>query len=176
MALYLPFYSLVIELALQYDIPVRQPIPESLYGHVRLKGRRSTVAAVIQSTAALGIRHPFLAMRLLSYFVPLKYRRQSALLKAAGVTTTDWLIDSYYGNATVDNFTLVIQQLPPGVSEVPVHPAVVDSQLRSAGAMYVEERTEELSVLLDPRVREELAQYGVQAVDFSFLRSAISVL
>jgi len=171
MALYTPFWPAVRELALKYDVPVRQPVPESLYGQVKLKGRSAATIAVIKSIIAFGIRHPILTMRLVSHMMPAAYKRQAALLEADGVTATDWFIDAYYGNATLDRFISVIRQLPPGVSEVAVHPAIVDDQLHSVGAIYVEERAEELSVLLDPRVRDAFIEYNVQPVDFSFVKS-----
>jgi predicted glycoside hydrolase/deacetylase ChbG (UPF0249 family) len=97
---------------------------------------------------------------------PAAYKRQAELLKAEGIGAPNWFIDSYFGHATVENFIALLRQLPPGSSEVMVHPAVVDEQLRQLGAGYVAERAQELAVLLDPRVREALAAYNVQLVDF----------
>ncbi len=166
LALYTPFYPLVRELARSYGVPVRQPVPESVYGRVRLDGKGSA-AATLRTMIRFALRHPVLALRLMPSMTPAAYKRQAALLKAEGIGAPDWFIDSYFGHATVENFIALLRQLPPGSSEVMVHPAIVDEQLRQLGAGYVAERAQELVVLLDPRVREALAAYHVQLVNFS---------
>ncbi len=45
----------------------------------------------------------------------------------------------------------MLRQLPVGISEVAVHPAIVDDGLRNYGGAYIDERADELAVVLDPR-------------------------
>jgi predicted glycoside hydrolase/deacetylase ChbG (UPF0249 family) len=44
-AMYTPFYPVVMELAEEYGVPVRNPVPISVYGHIKLEGGGSAAAA-----------------------------------------------------------------------------------------------------------------------------------
>lgn len=170
LALYTPFYPLVVELAQEYGVPVRHPVPESVYGHVKLDSGSGSTAAM-QEMMRFGIQHPILALRLMPLMTPAAFKEQAALLDDEDIGTTNWFVDAFYGNATVDNFTSILRQLPPGVSEVMVHPAIVDNQLLTLASDYGTERAEELAVLLDPRVKQALNRYQVTLVDFSFIQA-----
>lgn len=167
--LYTPFYQVVRELAKELGVPVRQPVPESVHGRVKLSGGGGT-GAVIWKMMWFGIRHPIMALKLLPRMTPAAYKAQAKLLIEDGTAAPDAFIDVYFGRATVENFIDMLRQLPPGVSEVAVHPAIVDDQLRELDAEYGEARANELAVLLDPTVREALALFDVQLVDFAFLQ------
>lgn len=108
--------------------------------------------------------------KLMRHTTPAAFKAQAALLQTESIPTPDWFVEAYFGNATVENFISILQQLPPGVSEVEVHPGMVDGQLRSLGGGYVEQREVELAVLLNPRVRDAFATHHVKPVSFSFLK------
>ena len=86
---------------------------------------------------------------------PRAVRKQSEIVRSAGLRAPDLFIDGYFGNATVDNFVSMLRRLPAGISEVVVHPGIVDDDLRRSGGGYIDERASELQVLLDPRVRAQ---------------------
>ena len=65
----------------------------------------------------------------------------------------------------------MMKQLPPGVSEMVVHPGVVDAQLEALGGSYVRQRADELAMLTDSRVREALDESRVELVNFSFVQA-----
>jgi predicted glycoside hydrolase/deacetylase ChbG (UPF0249 family) len=170
-ALYTPFYQSVRELARQYRVPVRLPVPESVYGRIRLPGGGGSRAAM-RAMLGFGLRHPLLALRVMPRMMPAAYKRQAALLIEERIGTTNWFIDSYYQNASLENFLSILEQLPPGVSEVMAHPGLVDEDLREFGSEeYVEPRQLELDVLLDPRLPAKLKACSIQLVDFSHVSS-----
>ena len=165
--LYTPFFRVVCELAQALQVPVRQPVPASITGAVRFPSAGK--AAALRQMMTFGLRHPVMAARLAPRMTPGAVRRQPAVLRAFGVKAPDWFIDGFYGNATVENFIRMLEQLPPGVSEVAVHPAVADEGLRRQAPDYAEQRERELAVLLDPRVREACAQHGVRLGSYAVL-------
>lgn len=169
-ALYAPFYGVVRKLAAELGVPVRQPVPESVYGHVKFPGKGGT-AAVIWKMVSFGLRHPIMAIRLMPNMTPAAYKAQAKRLAEEGIRAPDWFVDAYFAHATVENFIRMLEQLPPGVSEVAVHPAIVDAQLRELDPEYAEARAGELAVLLDPRVREAFGIHGVEPVSYSVLKS-----
>lgn len=60
-----------------------------------------------------------------------------------------------------------LRQLPAGVSEVAVHPAIVYDGLRGYGGAYIDERTDELAVVLDPRVRDAIEEEKIELASFT---------
>ncbi len=167
--LYTPFFSVVRELARRYNVPVRQPVPASVSGAVRFPSAMKNSAA--RQMIGFASRHPILAARLVRHMIPPAIRRQAELLKQDGVPAPDCLVDGFYGNASVESFVLMLEQLPEGVSEVIVHPGKVDEGLRRLGAGYVQQRETELRVLTDPRVREACAARGVELASYAVLTS-----
>ncbi|MFQ5578598.1 MAG: carbohydrate deacetylase, partial [Anaerolineae bacterium] len=170
MVMHTPFYPLVCELARRYQVPVRQPVPEAFYRHIRLKGRPGN-GAVLQTVLEFATQYPNLAVRMVPSVMPATYKKQAALLDNEGIRTTNWLVTSLYDKATVDNFISVLRQLPPGVSEMVMHPAIPDEQLQLLGGNYIEQRADELAMLTDPRLRQAFKEYHVTPVDFSFVRT-----
>jgi len=169
LALYTPFYPVVRELAKEYGVPVRQPVPESVYSQIKLRTGGGAAVAIRQMIHFV-LRHPVSARQLMPHMTPSAFKEQAALLDRENVPTPNWFIDAYFGNASVDNFILMLRQLPPGVSEVMVHPGKMDNELAASGGGYAEQRQVELEVLLDPRIKEALRAYNVRLVDFSFVR------
>lgn len=167
-ALYTPFYPIVRELAKEYGVPVRQPVPESVYGQIKL-GSGGGAGEAIRQMIHFGLHQPRLAWRLMRYMGPQAFKRQAALLDEENIPAPNWFIDAYYGKPSVENFVSMLRQLPPGISEVMVHPANLDSQLAAAGGGYTRQRQIELQVLIDPRVQAAVTKYNVRLVDFSFL-------
>ena len=168
-ALYTPFFPAVRELARQYRVPVRLPVPKSVYGKIKLPGGGGGRAA-IKAMLKFGLRHPWLALRVIPFTLPASYKRQAARLGEERIGTTNWFIDSYYQNASIENFVSILEQLPPGLSEMMVHPGIVDDDLRRLGLNeYIEPRQIELDVLLDPRARAQISSCGIQMVDFSWI-------
>ena len=162
---YEPFAPVVIELARHYQVPVRNPV---LATPIHVKGH-SLKWAALREMVRFAARRPRLAMRLLPHMTEPAFRRTASKLGAADIPTTNWLVDAFYENARVETMVAIIEQLPPGVSEVACHPGVVDTALRQAGYGYVEARSAEMDVLIDPRVKEALERCQVRLVNFSFL-------
>lgn len=163
-----PFYRLVVELARAYRVPVRQPVPEAVYGEIK-RSRHRGAATVIRRMRRFVLCHPLAALRLLPFVTPTAFSTRGALLDADGIPAPNWFVEGFFGNPTVGNLTAMLRQLPPGVSEVAVHPGLVDEQLRELGGGYVAQRESELAVLLDRRLQGALRDSHVHLVDFSFL-------
>ncbi len=169
MVTHTPFYPLVCEMARHYNVPVRQPVPETFYGKIKVRGGSN--GALLQTTLKFVTQYPALVLRLVPSVVPATYKKQAVLLDNAGIKTTNWLVMALYDKPSVANFISVLQQLPPGVSEMVFHPGVVDAQLEALGGNYVQQRADELAMLTDPRVQTALNESQVSLVDFSFVQA-----
>jgi predicted glycoside hydrolase/deacetylase ChbG (UPF0249 family) len=167
LALYTPFYPLVIELAQEYSVPVRQPVPESVYGQIHTQGGSGSAAA-IQQMMTFGMRHPLLAMKMMPNMTPDAFEKQASQLDALGIPTPNWFVDAFYNNATIENMISILGQLPPGVSEMMVHPGLDDPRVEDPSAYTG--RSLELKVLTDPAVRNTLKANQIRQIDFSFFK------
>lgn len=167
-AAYEPFFPVIIELAQHYRVPVRNPIPGYIYGMIRIQGK-STRSMALLEMVRLAVRKPKLAFNLLPHMTPAAFMRTVIELTRAGIPTTNLLVETFYENPRLDAMIAIIEQLPPGISEVACHPGLVDDELRRMGFGYVEPRSAELAVLMDPQMRMALRRCQVRLVDFSFL-------
>jgi predicted glycoside hydrolase/deacetylase ChbG (UPF0249 family) len=165
---YEPFFPIVIELARNYQVPVRNPMLGSTYGEIQIKGTNTRWVAV-REIARFAVHHPILSITLLPRMTQNSFQRTALALRAASIPTTNWLVEALYENARIETMIAIIEQLPPGISEVACHPGFVDEELRSSGYGYVEQRAVELKILQDPQVKEALRRCQVRLVDFSFL-------
>ena len=171
LALFTPFHEVVRELAREYDIPVRNPIPESVHGNIRVKkgGGSSKALATLIGYAIL---HPFKSFRMMKHVSPNAFREEEKLVKQEGILVTDWLIDSFYGNADIETLVSILEQIPPGISELMSHPgyACIEGAPKGMDKSYIQERELELEVLTSTEVKEKLYELNIKLVDFSYLK------
>lgn len=89
LAMYGPFFEAVKELAREHGVPVRQPAPESVFGHLKWPGRAGGGAVTIRKMVAFAARHPVLAWRLMPHVSPSAFRARAAALQADGIAAPD---------------------------------------------------------------------------------------
>lgn len=98
------------------------------------------------------------------------YRRlQMRAARRAGLRMADRLITVGYagtGNKAVEqNWVRLLENLPPGTSEIYCHPAYPDRVLRR-WAKYTEPRAGELEILCRPKLRDLAGSLGIRLVSF----------
>jgi predicted glycoside hydrolase/deacetylase ChbG (UPF0249 family) len=164
-----PFFQIFLDLAAEYGVPIRQPIPDSARPEAAIR-RSGTSWEAVLPFLRFGLRHPGKAFRLLGQVWDV-WSTAQGLTQVRGVIAPDRFIDAFYDqDATLDNLLTIVDRLPPGASELLCHPGRVDEALRAQGD-YVEPRAEELRILTHPTVRERLEQRGVELVTFAALNS-----
>lgn len=91
----------------------------------------------------------------------------AARLQAAGVATTDRFVERFFGSeATLETLLEILDDLPPGTTELMCHPARVDDDLRRHSS-YLDDRERELAVLTSPEAREAVASRGIRLATFA---------
>lgn len=164
--LYQPFAPLVIQLAREYHVPVRQPA-FNRSARVKLPKPAGAGSEVLKQYLGLLLRRPLFALRILPKISPAGTNRLPERLQAAGLGTTDWFIGDFFDCPYLENFLAILEQLPEGTSELMCHAGLVDDELRSCGDSYIDQREKELAILLDPTVREAIQRFGIELVNFS---------
>ncbi|MGF1587387.1 MAG: carbohydrate deacetylase [Bacteroidales bacterium] len=171
LALYTPFHKVVRELAIEYDTPVRNPVPESIHGNIRVKKGGGSSKA-LTTLIGYAILHPFKSFKMMKLAGPNAFRVEEQLVKQDGIPVTDWLIDSFYGNAEIETLISILEQIPPGISELTSHPgyASLDDTPPGMDNSYMRERELELEVLTSTKVKDKLKELNIKLVEFSYLK------
>jgi predicted glycoside hydrolase/deacetylase ChbG (UPF0249 family) len=152
-------FEIMLDLAAEYGVPIRQPIPESIRAYIEY----STVA---------NIGHRFHSLLNISTKEEADdfWRTAMSLLANSGVICPDFLIDTFYGtDATLEHLLQIIDNLPTGVSEIMCHPGYVSEELRVVSS-YVSQRQTELAIPTHPVLRAQLAEKGIQLTTFARMK------
>ncbi len=152
-ALYTPFHSVMREICLQYNVPMRNPVPYSIYKKMNVN-KGSGGASAAKEMIVYGLLHPFKSFPMMKVMGPAAFIEQEKINNEAGIKMPDWFIDSFFENASVSDLNSIIMQLPNGVSEIMCHPG----------------RAGEVKVLSDPDVKTTLEKSQVRLVKFDTIK------
>jgi predicted glycoside hydrolase/deacetylase ChbG (UPF0249 family) len=167
-SIYSPFYEVVMDLAEELDVPVRNPVPASVYNILDIpEGGGSSAAR--SKMIRMGLRRPFRAMRLMRVMNPGTMVENNEKLMERNIPAPDWFIDYFFHNATRKNFISIIEQLPPGVSEIMTHPRL-DPGDDSDNPTGYDHGHAEMEILVSPEVREKIDELGIILIDFTWLQ------
>jgi predicted glycoside hydrolase/deacetylase ChbG (UPF0249 family) len=153
-ALYTPYFEVIRELAKEYNVPVRNPVPASVYKLITLEKKGGGNENSIKKLILFGITHPFKSIPMLKKVGPDAFIEQEKLMMAEGIKSPDWFIDSFYENATPETFISILQQLPGGVSEIMCHPGMEN----------------EINVLTNIQVKNAIDSLQIKMVSFNHLK------
>ena len=139
------------------------------------------VARVAREFKILWVRRPFDFASILP--VPMTVRLAHSLMRTqqgrfhailAGCRCTDHFIGfELTGRLGVDQMVDTLRRLPPGFTELMVHPGYCRDELRRAPTRLKESRQRELDALVSPRVRDVLQERGILLSGFGALTSAV---
>jgi predicted glycoside hydrolase/deacetylase ChbG (UPF0249 family) len=150
-ASYTPFYKLVRELALEYNVPVRNPVPFSIYNLIKISSNGGGSRNGIRKLILFGLSHPFKSIPLVRKVGPGAFSEQKSLMLAEGIQSTDWFIDNFFDNASPEIFVSILEQLPGGISEIACHPG----------------REKELEVLTSGPVKEAIKILNIKLISYN---------
>jgi predicted glycoside hydrolase/deacetylase ChbG (UPF0249 family) len=89
--------------------------------------------------------------------------REHSAVRYSSAFYGQWDGETHLEQVSVDNLSMILSEIEPGVSELGCHPGYADAELRSS---YGIEREVELRTLCDPSVRAALSQHGVRLIGF----------
>ena len=153
LALYTPFHQIVREIAVEKNLPIRNPVPVSAYRKIKVSsggGASASIAKLI----VYGMLHPFKSIPMMKKVGVDAFIEQERKTKEYGIKTPDWFIDVFYENADNETLLSIIDQLPNGVSEIMCHPGSSES---------------EIQILTNPEIKSKIAEKEISLTDFSKL-------
>lgn len=172
LALYTPFFEVMLRLAAERDLPMRSTIPASLA--LPAFSRAPTRRRGVRMAARLLFSHPRAAFRMAKYGRLSEMRGNQAKLDSAGIVHPDLLVDVFWGAPTSQQLERILTELPTGVSELVVHLGIIEPAEPVPSGVegeYFPSRELELSAVTAPRFRMKLSALGVELAGFSDLSS-----
>jgi predicted glycoside hydrolase/deacetylase ChbG (UPF0249 family) len=154
-----PIFAIVVRLAARFRIPVVR-VPYERWSPVWGDKRQRQIAR----------RQSFLNLAMLPWA-----RRNYRMAAAHGIRTPHFTGRTHTGVMSIEALVATIRRLPPGVTELMVHPGHIDDALRQMPTRLVSSRAQEVRLLCSPALRTILPTQCVQLVRHDGVTSADSV-
>ena len=168
-SLYTPFFDILMELAKEFDLPVRTPVVASVKYHdvfanseMNRRGR--------QIGLRLALTHPFKSIRLFKYSGINEMTKKVQKLDERKILHPDLLIDSFWGNPTAANFLHILENLPKGVSEIMIHCGTNIRQENYPSGLdqdYFRDRENELITITSDYLKEYFSFLNIKNIGYS---------
>ena len=171
LALYAPFFEVVMQLAKAYGVPLRNPIAHSMLDKTIMK-KPGTQVVGRKLARNFVLRHPFKAIGIAQQFNARLMRRHLQQLKERGIKHPDHLIDYFYGNPTAQNLLDILNHLPTGTSELMLHLGkdCVPLELgKGVDRQYLRYRDQETAIITQDFLRPFLELKNIRVISFSDL-------
>jgi predicted glycoside hydrolase/deacetylase ChbG (UPF0249 family) len=169
LSLYSPFFDIIIDLAKEFNVPLRTPyIASAKYpdlfpnSHLNQRGR--------QIALGFALNNPFRAIELLKYCHVTEMERKVNRLDELGILHPDLLIDTFWGDPSQTNYLYIIEHLPNGISEIILHVGTSTRQEDYPSGLdlgYFENREKELTVATDDHLKKYYNDLNIKTIGYS---------
>ncbi len=169
LSLYSPFFDIIIELAKEFNVPVRSPVIASIkypdvFSNSAMKKRGRQIALRLVLTAH------FKAGSLLKYRRIYEMEKKVQKLNELGILHPDLLIECFWGDPTASNFLHILENLPNGTSEVILHFGTYTRQENYPGGLdldYFKNRENELITVTSDYLKEYFSYLNIRTIGYS---------
>jgi predicted glycoside hydrolase/deacetylase ChbG (UPF0249 family) len=169
LSLYSPFFDIIVDLAKEFNVPIRTPfIASAKYpdifpnSHLNKRGR--------QIARKFAFSNPFSAINLLKYCHVPEMERKVNRLDELGIPHPDLLIDYFWGDPSQTNYLYIIEHLPKGISELILHVGTSARQENYPNGLdlgYFENREKELTTATDDHLKEQYNYLNIKTIGYS---------
>jgi predicted glycoside hydrolase/deacetylase ChbG (UPF0249 family) len=173
LSFYGPFFDIVMELAEEFNLPVRSPLiackayPKVFPSSEILKHGR-------QLAARLAYTNPIKAIELLKYSTLEEMQTKVQLLDEKGIIHPDLLIENFWGNPTPSNLLYIIAHLPAGSSEIIIHCGTSAREQNYPSGLdldYFSNRETELFTITNDTLKDLYSHLNIIPIGYSGLKS-----
>ena len=174
LSLYGPFFSILVDLAKEFNVPLRTPYIASVKypdlfpnSHLNQRGR--------QIALGFALNNPFRAFELLKYCHVTEMERKVNRLDDLGILHPDLLIDYFWGDPTQTNYMYIIEHLPNGISELILHvgtPARQEYYPSGLDLGYFSNREKELAVVTDDHLKDYYNYLNIKTIGYSKIKDS----
>jgi predicted glycoside hydrolase/deacetylase ChbG (UPF0249 family) len=168
LSLYSPFFDIIIELATEFNVPVRTPVtasskyPDLFKNPPANKFRRKTILQ-------FAFEHPFKASKLVKYTRINEMEKNAKKLCKHGILHPDLLIMSFWGDPTAANFLYIMEHLPKGISEIVLHIGTQTRQVNYPNGLdlnYFRNREYELITVTSDYIQDYMDYLNIKTIGY----------
>jgi predicted glycoside hydrolase/deacetylase ChbG (UPF0249 family) len=168
--IYSPFLDIIVKLAKEYQIPVRNNIPSSVL-HRQFKD--SPVKEYgIKIAMNFITKNPYYAAKFAKYKSSQEFLLNKSKFDNNSIPHPDNLVDAFWGSPSLERFEYIIDNLPKGSSELTLHLGIYNNQSISSKGIdsnYLPIRQKELDVILIPEVKRIIKKSSIEIIRYSDL-------
>jgi predicted glycoside hydrolase/deacetylase ChbG (UPF0249 family) len=169
LSLYTPFFDIIVELAKEFNVPVRSPFIASrkypdLFPDSYLNKHGKQIAKRFASHS------PFKALGLLKYCKVHEMGKKVSNMDELGILHPDLLIEYFWGNPTPSNYRYILEHLPDGISELILHVGTLTRQESYPSGLdidYFTNREKELNTVTDEKLRKYSDSMNIKTICYS---------
>jgi|GEM_PF-767292 len=166
---YNSYFDIVIELATEYNLPIRSPLIASkkypkLFSNSQMKKRYRKIAFKCACT------HPIKGLGLLKYAKLNEMENKAEKLDDFGIIHPDLLVDCFWGEPTASNLIYILENLPKGTSELVLHFGSYshpDNSPNGLDCEYFENRENELITFTSEYLKEYFTHLNIKTIGYS---------
>lgn len=172
LSFYTPFFEVLIELADEFNIPLRSPMfagvkYPKVFTNKEMKKRFRKLAWKCARTA------PFKAIHLIQYSKVDVMEEKLRVLDENGIVHPDFLVESVWGDPSASNLLHVLRNLPAGTSEIILHFGINSHSEEYPSGLdldYLVKREYELVTLTSGYLNDYYNQLNIQRIGYSDLK------
>ena len=169
LSFYSPFFDIIIELAKEFDVPVRSPVISSvkypgLFSNSKIRKRGRQTARRLIFTA------PFKAISLIKYSRIREMEKKIEKLEKRGILHPNLLIECFWGDPTASNLLYILEHLPKGTSEIILHLGTSTRQENYPSGLevdYFKNRELELKTVTGDYLKEYINWLNIRTIGYS---------
>lgn len=174
---YSPFFNVIVELAKEFNLPVRSPVLASVK-YPGVLTNSNMVKEGRKKVLSIAFKHPFKAMRLKKYFGIREMERKAQMLDEFGIPHPDLFIGSLWGDPTASNLIDILEHLPEGTSEIVFHYGSYTRQENYPSGLdldYFRNREYELMTGTSDYLKEYMSYLNIEKISFSQLPTSKNI-
>jgi predicted glycoside hydrolase/deacetylase ChbG (UPF0249 family) len=165
---YGPFFDILLELAVEFNVPVRSPEIASIkYPALFPNSRMNKYGRHLARQFA--VNEPLKAMSLLKYSRLQEIAKKIQKLDLYGIPHPDLLIEYFWGDPTTSNLNYIVEHLPPGTSELILHLGTGARQVNYPGGLdldYFKNREYELNTITSDYLKGYFKYLNIRTVGY----------
>lgn len=166
---YPAFFEVVVDLAKEYNCPVRSPEIASMK-YPRVFSHSVMYNEGYKIFRSFAITHPLKALAYYHEFNNNDFNNIIAKLDNSQITHPDLFIDCFYGNPTETNLIFILNHLPSGINEIVLHLGTQDRQQEYPSGLnldYFSYREQELMTISNCNFNNQLHQMNIRKINYS---------
>jgi predicted glycoside hydrolase/deacetylase ChbG (UPF0249 family) len=171
LSFYGPFFDIMVELAVEFNVPVRSPqVAGVKYPDLFPNSKMNAYGR--QLARRLALKEPLKAISLVKYSRISEVSKKVKKLDNHGIPHPDLLIEYFWGDPSITNLNYILEHLPQGTSELILHlgsETRLENYPSGLDRDYFKNRENELKTITSDYLKEYFTYLNIKTIGYSAL-------